>query len=214
MMNGIAEVGGRADLLDRSLLVELQVIDEAERRAEGRFWREFVEAYPLILGALLGAVSTAMKALPGIGKYRKEWPRMIDFAQWASAAEPALGLAQWSFLEAYNTNRENASEQTLEGSPIYRPLLNVVEGFIAIAKREGYQTNEVRLTAEQLLEQLNNGVNPQLQREKDWPKNARSLSGKLKRLAPALRKAGWSIEQCKQHNQKLWIISLPPPTAK
>ena len=58
-LNGIEEIATRGDLLDRALVLTLPKIDEY--RDEDLFWRSFAEAAPRILGALLTAVSSALR---------------------------------------------------------------------------------------------------------------------------------------------------------
>jgi hypothetical protein len=48
-------------------------------------------------------------------------------------------------------------------------------------------------TSSELLTALEADVTDQIKRQKSWPKNGRSMSGHLKRLAPNLRSAGWEI---------------------
>lgn len=87
ILNGIEELATRDDLLDRSLLLYLPTIPEDKRKHEAGFKRVFEAASPLILGAILDCVSSAMQTLPGINL--KRLPRMVDFAQCACAAAPA-----------------------------------------------------------------------------------------------------------------------------
>ena len=77
-------------------------------------------------------------------------------------------------------------------------------------------------TSGELLEAIELKVNEQTKRQKSWPKNARSMSGHLKRLSPNLRVAGWDVEYNREPTRRLWSIqrcqsfasqpsSLPPP---
>ena len=78
ILNGIADVATRPDLLDRALPVTLAPISEAKRRPEAELWQEFEEVRPRILAALLDAVSGALST---VGSVRLEgMPRMADFA--------------------------------------------------------------------------------------------------------------------------------------
>jgi len=70
----------RGDLLDRSLLVYLPDVPEAKRRPEAEFWPAFEEVRPGILGALLDAVSAALRQLATVQV--SPLPRMADFAIW------------------------------------------------------------------------------------------------------------------------------------
>jgi hypothetical protein len=112
-LTGIEELATRGDLLDRSIIVDLPRIREAERKLEGELMREFYEARPRILGALLDAVSAGLRNYDTIRL--EKLPRMADFAKWA-AAEPALGWKPGAFLRAYAANRDMANEMTLDAS--------------------------------------------------------------------------------------------------
>ena len=63
-INGINIITTRADLLDRSIPLELLPIPEDKRRAEKEFWAEFEQAKPLILGGIFNTLSRAIAAYP------------------------------------------------------------------------------------------------------------------------------------------------------
>ncbi len=177
LLNGIAEIATRGDLLDRAILLYLPSIPENQRRPEATFWREFEEVRPAILGAILDAVSTALKheastVLPG-------YPRMADFARWVSAAEPVLPWERGAFLAAYAANRRGANELTLEASPVPSALRALM------TERPAWSG-----TATQLLRALDPLVDDQTRRQKGWPADGRTLSNRLRELAPNLRAAG------------------------
>jgi len=60
----------------------------------------FETAQGRILGVLLDAVSCALRRVKKVKLDRL--PRMADFAEWATAAEPALGWEQGTFMLAYD----------------------------------------------------------------------------------------------------------------
>ena len=99
LANGISDIVTRPDLLDRAVQITLPPIPEGGRRTEKELWRAFEEARPRILGALLGAVSTAMR---NIGSVRLDSiPRMADFCAWAVASESALPWPNGVFIRDY-----------------------------------------------------------------------------------------------------------------
>jgi hypothetical protein len=121
VFNAIPDLGtARPDFLDRALIVDFLDIKPEMRRDEGRFWREFEEARPRILGALLDAVVAGLGNLPAVTL--DQLPRMADFAIWLSACESALGLQRGEALEAYRANCAEARNLALEASPVYEPL--------------------------------------------------------------------------------------------
>jgi hypothetical protein len=174
VLNGIEELATRPDLLDRSLLLYLPMIPEGKRQEEAVFWQQFATVQPQILGALLDAVSAALHTLPSVRLDRK--PRMADFALWASAAAPACGWTAQEFLSAYTGVREAAHELTLEASPVG-----------AVVRELMAQQDDWAGTASELLHVLDTLAGEKLTKQKTWPKNGRTLSNALRRLAPTLR---------------------------
>ena len=96
ILNGIGEVVTRPDLLDRCLLLSLPTIPDAWRRNERELLQDFAALRPRVLGALLDAVSAALRNLDAAHLARA--PRLADFARWVTAAEPALGWPAGTFL--------------------------------------------------------------------------------------------------------------------
>jgi hypothetical protein len=196
VMNGIEEVTTRGDLLDRALVFYLPTIPEEQRQDEQAFWETFTQAHPLIFGALLDIVSTALRTLPTVQLVQK--PRMADFALWACAAAEACGWTDEDFLEAYQGMRETAHGLTLDAS-----LVGPVVRDFAGRHRAWEGTASELLTALETLAQggvTTGGVTMQapkmgndITKQKGWPKNGRALSNALRRLAPTLRALGIAV---------------------
>ena len=180
-MNGITDVATRADLLDRAILLPLSPIPEEERRAEAELWKEFGEALPNILGGIFGAVSCALRELPNVELASR--PRMADFAEWATAAEAALGMAPGEFMEAYAGSRLEVNRLALEADPVAGAVVKLME-----------ERDEWTGTATELLKELDKRVDEGVRRYKTWPKQPQYLSRHLKRLAPVLRAEGIEVE--------------------
>jgi hypothetical protein len=179
-INGIEEVVSRPDLLDRAVVVTLPPLDETQRRDEEQLWRDFEAVRPGVLGALLDAVSVALRNRPGVRL--THLPRMADFAAWVVAAEPALGWPPGTFLAAYAGNRSAGATAALENSVLY-PVLG------ALLKDRPYWQG----TARQLLDDLNTKADEKIRRHRDWPASPRRLGGDMRRLAPSLRAAGVGV---------------------
>jgi putative DNA primase/helicase len=178
LLNGIDDLAPRSDLLDRTVTLRLPVIRDDVRRAEAELWAAFEEARPRILGALLDAVSAALRNQAHV--HLEEKPRMADFAIWATAAEPALGWRPGAFMAAYLSNRGAANAVALEESVLAMAVLRLMHLQVAW---DG--------TAGELLRHLNRHFSdPQIRRHRDWPKGPRKLSGELHRWAPSLRQVG------------------------
>ena len=124
MLNCIDEAVTRSDLLDRCVTVNLPRIDQRRRVPEKRLDHQFEAARPHILGSLLSAVVAALQNEQSVEP--PLLPRMADFAIWATAAEPGLGLRPGQFLEVYQANRDASNETALEASPVGRLLVQFV----------------------------------------------------------------------------------------
>jgi hypothetical protein len=69
-------------------------------------------------------------------------------------------------------------------------------------------------TSAQLLAKVK-PADPEWKPPKGWPKDARAVTGRMRRLAPAFRKTGWAIEDLGSDNHaKLlrWKVSPAEPT--
>src|SRR5262249_26987521 len=180
IVNGIGEVVARPHLLDRCVLLTLPPITEARRRDERELFAAFHEARPRILGALLDAVSTALRRRDTLRLSHA--PRLADFTRWVTAAEPGLGWPTGTFMEAYYSNRAEAHDLALEGSVIAPPLRALLA-----------DVGEWAGTASDLLAALTARTDESVRRGRDWPATARKMSGTLRRLAPTLRGVGIAV---------------------
>jgi hypothetical protein len=201
VLNGIEESAGRSDLLDRGLLVSLPAIPEHARRTEAELWAKFNLIAGKVLGGLLDATAQAIKTFREVEL--ESLPRMADFAIWLAAAETSLGWTPGAFDQAYRRNRLGADEAAIESSLIATRVRGFFEDF------EGDWVG----TASQLLEALNRGFDPDerrnRERSKDWPTRPHILSGKLRRLAPNLRRLGIEVVSGTNWERKLIIRRLP-----
>jgi Domain of unknown function (DUF3854) len=189
LLNGIEELATRSDLLERAIVLNLPTIPEHKRKTEARFWQEFEIARPSLLGALLNAVSGALRDHDSVRLERL--PRMADFAQWATAAENYLGLAQGAFMAAYTGNRAASNDLALEASPVAAGIISFVE-----------DKDHWIGTSSELLKELTQRTTDDAQRQKGFPKAANSLSGILKRIAPNLRAAGVNVTRPNRAGKK------------
>lgn len=193
ILNGIEEVVTRGDLLDRSITINLPEIDETQRKPERLYWQEVEQAHPRLLGAILDAVCTALRNLPSIEL--DQLPRMADFALWVSACELCFSDRQGRFMEAYQSNRANAVSVELEASPLATAIEKLME-----------EQDKWESTTNDLLAKLKKLASDEDSNSKAWPINARSLSGKLKRLATSFRSQGINIHQGR--NNKASTVTL------
>jgi hypothetical protein len=180
ILNGIEDIVTRPDLADRAVFLNLEAIGEDRRRPEREIWEEFNGARPRILGALLDAVSIGLRRVSSTRLERH--PRMADFCLWAVACGDGNLWPPGEFLRIYEGNRDDAVGNMLDADPLATALQ-------AVMAKELNQSG----TATHLLSRLGLEVGETISRSRAWPKTARAFAGRLRRLAPSLRKAGFHV---------------------
>jgi hypothetical protein len=199
LLNGIPDVVGRPDLGDRALAVTLAAIEEDQRLTEAELWRRFDAAAPGIFGALLDAVSSALRNIDKVKLSRQ--PRMADFALWIEAASPGLGWEPGSFAAIYEANRAHSAATQFEAST----LAQVVRNFVLTRPDpdQGWTG-----TAMDLLAVLGDEAGEQLRRSRHWPETAAALGSQLRRLAPVLAAAGVEMDARRAGKNRQRILHL------
>ena len=187
------------DLADRALPVTLNLIPDEDRRDEESFWPDWRQAHPQLLGAVLDLAARVLARLPETRLARK--PRMADYARILAAVNAELGT---SALERYATQAESLAADGLSGDPFAVRVQDVI-------------SEEFEGTSAQLLKKVTpaDTADSEWKPPKDWPKDARAVTGRMRRLAPAFRKTRWTIEDLGSDNHaKLlrWKISPPGRT--
>lgn len=181
-INGINLVATRPDLLDRSMLIELERVDEENKKSEEDIYAAFQADLPSILGGVFDVIVKAINIKPGITADRL--PRMVDFALWGCAIAEALGYTKEDFLTAYDINIVRQTEMLLNDNVVATAIVTFMDG-----------KDDWRGTPTQLLNQLDShasltGIDTW---EKYWPKGANALSRKLNELSTPLKKMGYSV---------------------
>jgi hypothetical protein len=191
------DVGALApDLADRTVPITLELIPDSDRLDEETFWAQWSAAHPKLLGAVLDLAAKVMARLPSVELARK--PRMADYARILAAVDAELGT---SALERYAQQAAELAAEGLSGDSFASRIQAVIA-----ASFEG--------TAAELLAEVKPG-DPEWKAPKDWPASARAVTGKLRRLAPAFRKTGWTVDDLGRggHGKQIrWKISPPSQT--
>jgi hypothetical protein len=197
-ITSVVECIENPDLGDRAIILVPPRIGDENRREEEEIYKTFEIEQPSILAALLSVVAHGLRTLPNIT--HKKWPRMADFAKWATACEGAHDTVG-SFAKAYSENRASAVNTILGEDMVGSVLLRLKLPWSG--------------TAGALLNILTDLVGEQLRRSKDWPKSPHKLGAKLRRLIVFLREVGIDVEPPgKADKSRTWSIRAvenPPP---
>ncbi len=190
LLNGVNVVPQRSDLLDRSILVELERIAPERRREEREFWARFEEARPHLLGAIFDALSRAMAIYDQLDLPALQ--RMADFSRWGAAVATALGFEPSSFSDAYTTNIEAQTREAVESDLVGAAMLALLDG------RDEWQGTPTEL----LMALEDAGERARLFRRnangkvdaRGWPGAPHILSRRLRQVASNLADLGFVID--------------------
>lgn len=181
MLNGISNVATRPDLLDRSLLLELQRLNEEARKEEVDVWAAFEHDRPAMLGGALRILSKAMYIYPNI--HLDKLPRMADFCRWGYAIAEAAEIPNGGdrFLTAYQANIERSNLEAIESHPVASAVIALMDNRELWSGPVASLLNTLERVA--LTERIN-------MLHKNWPKAAHVLSKRLKEVQSNLEKKG------------------------
>src|SRR5262249_7309215 len=187
---------------DRKLGIICPPIDDARRLTEAKLVAAVEAARPVILGALLSAVSMGLRRWDVVGDGPK--PRMADFMQWIAACEPALGWKPGTLVEVYAAYRQESAETVVESSAVGVALLK----FMKSRFPDGWEG-----TLEELLAALEEFAAETGKKDaRRWPRTGRGLRGTLDRLAPDLRRLAWRVEFSRTNVARNVCIRPSPPS--
>jgi hypothetical protein len=190
VLNGIDVGALRGDLADRTLMTNLDRIDDERRRSETQLNEQWRKVYPTILGGLLTMSADVMRLLPSVRLASS--PRMADFARILAALDQLCGS---NAAERYTEQSQIMAQDSLSSDPFLAAMDEAQPEFFGKASDLLHQMTPTTV-----------GWRP----PRGWPRDARHVTSILKRNAPALRKAGWVIEDEQDaHRFVLWLVTHP-----
>jgi hypothetical protein len=188
-LNGINTAPTKADLLDRSIIIEMQRIPKEKRKSEAEIMNEFEQQRGRIFGAALDCLSKAMQIKPLLKL--TELPRMADFATWGEAISQALGYPAGRFLEIYAANIDQLHLRAVEAEAIGDALLTLMK-----------TCEEWKGKPSELLEELKMHAMESEIKSKWWPKAPHILTRRLNDLKTNLAELGITFESSHDGTQR------------
>src|SRR5215203_5456888 len=180
ILNGINVPTERGDVLDRSLVVELERIPDAERKTEEQIWEHFAQEHPKLLGALFDILSKAIALKPAVKLSRR--PRLADWGEYAAAVYEVMGWGAETFLKDWDEVVRVQNQATLDGSPVAQAIIKLMEEHDACVLTSSKMHAQLKAIAEE------QGVD--VARDRAWPKSARWLWRRIKDVLGLLAAAG------------------------
>lgn len=195
-VNGINLVLHKPDVLDRSLLINLEPPKKYE--GEEELYARFEQGRPRLLGTLFDTIALTIKhqdkakEVQGLEGYR-----MAGFAKWGCAVVSALGMEVKDFIAALEANRQRQQNEVMDTSPVAM----VVARFMALNQDvwQGTPTEllkELRKVANQL------EIDPD---KKPFPQDVNWLWKRLEEVVPNLREQGIVVSRDKDNKRSIHI---------
>ncbi|NLA83023.1 MAG: hypothetical protein GX854_00535 [Clostridiales bacterium] len=198
-LNGINVAATEPDLLDRSILIELEPIPKTERKEIKIRKSEFERAKPEILGGVFDTIVKAKNIYPEVEL--KELHRMADFTRWGYAIAEALGRSGNEFLQSYLEDERDRNLEVIEDNPLGQALLLFMEQRDKWEGSPGDLLKELEKIAEA------EGYNKD---SKKWPGNPTWVTRRINEIESLLRSEG--IKYKASHDGKKRILSFRKST--
>lgn len=183
-INGINNVANRADLLDRSILIELERVSAENRKNLQEVYSDFEADRPYLLGAIFDILSKAMCIFPDV-KLSK-LPRMADFCRWGYAIAEAMGGQGDEFLKEYDSNQAIQNVEAINAD-------NCAYLIVEFMRNKSDWENRVSLLFKGLQEKAKDlGLNPN--NKNILPQAPNALSRRIKSAKSNLEAVGITFE--------------------
>jgi len=183
LFNGIDELTGRADFLDRAVVITLKKLLDQNRKSESKLKESFDKDYPYLMGGIFTLLSLVLKELPNVRE--ENLPRMTEFARIGIAMEKVLKLEEGSFLTTYRNNINEKSENAFWSDDVCSSIHSALtKQFDKEENPEGIKgtLSDIR----NLLKGSSMGKGDKFQ----IAKSSRSFRGHLTRVEPLLNSKG------------------------
>ena len=175
-LNGLNVPATQPDLLDRTILLELERIPKAERKRKTALDARMRELAPRVRHYILDQMVRTLQILPTIPE--DKLPRMADFAYYAEAFLQSMDYPAGTFFKAYDANTTRQVEEAVSSSLIGSLVLNFMED----RPEWSGSANELLTKLKDLAWSMKIDT-----KEKTFPKAGNQLSRQLTALATDLR---------------------------
>lgn len=196
-LNGINQVVYKSDLLDRSILLNLERISPENRKEAQVFWEEFESDKALILGAIFDVLVKATAVYPTV--QLKRLPRMADFARWGYSIAEASGYGGDAFMKAYSHNIAVQHDEAIEANPVSQAIIEFMSEYNSWEGTPAKLYELLAVVAFRL----------QINQSRGWPKDAARLGRALTSIAPNLVSKGIFLDRSRGKDR---LITISKPT--
>jgi len=189
--NGIPDFVDRPDLQGRVIALNLQRIEDQERKGEDALVKEFDRLRPLLLGALFDLVANGLRHLSSVRV--DGGPRMMDTYLWLMACERGTGL---NLAETYRRHVDETLGALAEGDLLVQTLRAILEPLNG--KWSGTASELYNLV-------VKNWPDETRKEERQCPGGSNTLTSRLRQMEEGMAKIGIRLTFTRKHGGKRLI---------
>ena len=191
ILNGVSAPSMSPDLIDRSLIINLDRILEQNRKKKDVIEAKRDALLPKVRGYLLGIVADALRSGP---TQTALLPRLADFAGWADACTVAMGYKEGAFMDAYLKLAREAAQEAVRSDALADVLLDYLT-------EKGKWDGPASKLLQELVAYGGQTKSP------DWPKDSTRLSDAIcNKLKHGLLLMGWNAKRDRTGNSRAIIL--------
>ena len=224
-INGIDLAATKADLLDRSIIIQTERIDKKDRVKIKKIWDKFNRIKPYVLGYIFDILVKVLqyKAQHGEIDFPNGLNRMADWEEYAEIISRCMGNQDGEFQRVYQENIGVQIDEAIESSPLSQTIIELMSEEITTTDTdtEGQPIKKLREvwtgSPTNLYTELQNiaigKLNLSLPKIKSWPKSASHLTRRINGIKTNLREKGIEITVGKEQGKRIITISKVPSPA-
>lgn len=182
IITSLHSVIAEPDLADRSLQINVPLLDTERRRDPAVLMREFEQDRPIIYRGALELIAEIYQQLPLVEPVNPQ--RVYRFSHWLAALERVEGVPAGGYQKWYRDSLGQVMLDSLHESALNVAVLDFIE-----TQPQGFWSG----TAAELLIALNRATGRRSWSGGDWPVNEIALSRRLRASVAAFRTQGIDI---------------------
>ncbi len=231
ILNGINQPTRRADLLNRTLIFELENIPPDKRKPESDINEQVARLAPKVRGFIIKTIPKVIQQYIIVKKELTLLPRMADSTIWLEAAGRALGYEKGHIYNRLMSFLESEDKSVLESSELGQLVIEAIESYLGSSKDEVLSgkdlfssnpttINEVEVTASEFLSKIRElasqkGIDPARTRDSSGrlviPETTEALGRFMRAVASNFEAFGYQfIRKVGTDNKKTWIFRELP----
>jgi hypothetical protein len=218
-INGINLAANKPDLLDRSIIIKLERIEDNNQRTPQEIWKTFEEIRAPLLGYILDILVKVLEYEENVPNQKFKLSRMTEFTKYGEIISRCMGNKDNEFLEAYKRNREIQTDEIIESSQIATILMYMM--FQKYGNNDIWEGTPTALYGEikNIVDTDANKETPELNintYDKYYPKSVKSFGRRLNEIIPTLKDKGLEIYRYEESDtlrtKKIIIRKVSPET--